>query len=270
MTESPIEDALDAFYARLHLPARDARRALADCEAHLREAAAEELTRGRTLLEAERAAVERFGDPGAVAASYGYGLRTRLAGLNPLAVLRAACALAGLGLVGIGVSGGVAAIFNRVFGQRLVGGGPTPGWQHCAGISAAGVRQLVSCGPSVAEVAADAVSLRVLAGAVGVVLLAVSWLIGRYRGFDAGPLDRRVIAALAALGFLAGAVVLIGVSVDGALTYGRDGAGFYLSGAIVCVLAAPAFALRVWRGGAASSGPWGTSGTSGTLGGRTG
>ena len=67
MTADLIEGYLDRLLGHLRGSAHDVRRILAEAEEHLRDAAAELVAAGASEEEAQRRAIERFGDPHAVA-----------------------------------------------------------------------------------------------------------------------------------------------------------------------------------------------------------
>jgi hypothetical protein len=58
---APVEDYLDRLLLSLSGPPRYVRHTLAEVEAHLHDAVADELAAGRTQAEAEQAAVARIG-----------------------------------------------------------------------------------------------------------------------------------------------------------------------------------------------------------------
>lgn len=245
----PIEEYLDELYARLGGATRDARRVLEESAAHLRDAAGEGERAGLSRVEAEQAAVARFGSPAHVA-----GACARAHGPSPrqlvVDVAHASVLLGGLGLVGVGLSGAVVAALNAIFGYRFVGALP-------GSYSPAACRHFLAAHPgagscaraAVLENGQDAVSLRILAGLAGLVLLALGWA-WRRRSTRAG--SRRALApvlvdSVAAAAFAAGAVLLAGQSVDLAVQTGSGGVGFYLSGAVIAAVGAVLFATRAAR-----------------------
>ena len=116
MTSDLIESYLDQLLTHLRGSATDVRRILSETEEHLRDATAELEAAGSSREEAQRRAVERFGDPRTVARRFS----ARLAPVPPAAVVgelaRAAVLLGGVGLVAIGASGLVAELLGRLFG----------------------------------------------------------------------------------------------------------------------------------------------------------
>ena len=122
-----IEAHLDQLLAQLRGSATDVRRILSEAEEHLRDATAELVAVGASEEEAQRLAIERFGDPRTVARRFS----ARLAPVPPAAVagelVRAAVLLGAVGLVAIGASGLVAELLGRLFGAGFVAG-HLPGW----------------------------------------------------------------------------------------------------------------------------------------------
>lgn len=224
---TPIEDYLDELLRRTHADPRTTRRLLDEAGDHLAAAAAELEAAGTPRVEAEREAVRRFGP----AADLAQASRRRSFTMLLLETLRAAILLGGLGLVAVGLSGGVVAAMNAVFGQRFVGGATAFGTGR-AGIG---------------EIAQDSVVLRALAGAVGVLVLAGYAVFARDRE-PAVVLPDGLVDTLGAAAFAAAAVTLTGASIDQAVTAGgSSGVGFFLNGALVSLAGAVAFSVRATR-----------------------
>ncbi|MFN2560493.1 MAG: permease prefix domain 1-containing protein [Jatrophihabitans sp.] len=224
---TPIEDYLDELLRRTHADPRTTRRLLDEASDHLAAAAAEVEKAGTPRIEAEREAVRRFG----AAADVAQATSRRSFATLVLETVRAAILLGGWGLVAVGISGGVVALMSALFGQRFVGGATILGTGR----------------PDVGEIAHDAVVLRALAGAVGLLLLVGYALFARDRQ-PAVVLPRGLVDALGAAAFTAAAVGLTGASIDQAVTGGgSSGVGFFLSGALVSLAAAIAFSARATR-----------------------
>lgn len=224
---APIEDYLDDLLRRSRADARTTRRLIDEAADHLRSAADDLVAAGMSTVDAERAAVRRFGaaEPLLRAAA-----RRSLRALV-LETLRAAILLGGCGLLAVGVSGALAAAMNAIFGRNFVGGATVLG---------------TGAGP-VSEIADDAVVQRIAAGVVGLVLLGAYAVLRRHRAPTA-VLPAGLVDALGAAAFAAGAVVLTGASVDQAVRGpGSDGVGFFLSGAIVALAGAVLFCIRATR-----------------------
>ncbi|MGH8861157.1 MAG: permease prefix domain 1-containing protein [Jatrophihabitantaceae bacterium] len=232
-----IERYLDELYARMRADPRTARRVLDEAADHLHATASELTATGVERAEAEREAVRRFGPGAPLARAAGRRSMRRLAAES----LQALTILAAIGLVAIGLSGALAAGMNAVFGAAFVGGAPSI------------VATTDSSGRpfTVAEIADDAVSLRVLAGLAGVVVLIVArvWEVRRRRGAPGGDhvLPAAFVVSGAAVAFGAGTVLLTAASVDQLVLHGSSGVGFFLSGAVVCVAGAGLFGVRAVR-----------------------
>jgi hypothetical protein len=247
--DEPIEDYLDELLSRLRVPPRATRRLLAETEDHLRQAAEAAEQAGASRVAAERQAVAQFGPAARVAAEASAARQPApLAALGVLAW--SGLALSGLGLVAVGLSGIVAAIFNAIAGQRFVGALPqTSAAAPCGHFLALHPVAHNCAQAAVLENSADAVALRLLAGVVGLVLVGLAWWARRYLSTD--PSFRRLLsAALATAAFLsfgAATVVLLGMSLDTAVHYGSRGVGWYLSGGLVSLLGAVLAGLHAWR-----------------------
>lgn len=225
--ETPIEDFLDDLMRRSHAGPRTTRRLLDEAGDHLFAAAAEFEQRGMDRVAAEREAVQRFGMPGEVLAGASRHAFVAMA----LEVARAAVLLGGVGLVAVGLSGGLVAIMNAAFGMQFVGGASVAG----------------TGGHSITETAQDAVSLRVLAGVAGLVLVAGYFVLRRWTRPEP-VLPAGLIDALGAAAFAAATVVLVGASIDQGVTgTGGHGVGFFLSGALIAVVGTVVFCSRATR-----------------------
>ena len=241
MSESehePIEDYLDELLSRLQVQPRQTRRLLSETEDHLRETAKRLQQQGYDSISAESEAVRQFGTPDEIAAAERKVTRPTVR-QSVAAIGQGLVLLAGLGLTAIGVSGVLAWIINTFAGPRFVGALPET---HPAGLCRYYLfvhPTATTCQQAAAwENSQDAVSLRLLAGMVGVVLLAAGWL---WRRAD------RPTGALAAVGGLAtglatvafaGAAVFLGAqAIDLAVQHGSGGVGWYLTGAIVAAIA---------------------------------
>jgi hypothetical protein len=224
---SPIEDYLDELIRRIHADPRTTRRVLDEANDHLYAAAAELEAAGRLRVDAEHEAIRRFGSAAEVARpSWRHSFGALVSETVSATILLGAC-----GLVAVGLSGGVAALMNLLFGLSFVGG----------------ATDLGTGGSSVTETAQDAVVLRILAGMVGLVLLG-GCVVVRRQIKPAVVLPRGLVDALGAAGFAAAVVVLGGASVDQGLTgAGGRGVGFFLSGALVSLAGAVVFSIRATR-----------------------
>jgi hypothetical protein len=221
---TPIEDYLDELLRRTRTDPRTTRRLLDEATDHLFAVAADLEATGMPRLDAEREAVRRFGATNELARAF---RRPSLAALLS-ETLCAAMLLGGCGLVAIGLSGGVAAVMNALAGPRFVGDTTVLG----------------TGGSPAIETANDAVALRLLAGMVGVLVLAAYAVLRRHTK-PAVVLPAGLVDALGAAAFAAGAVVLTAASIDQAVSgAGGQGVGFFLSGALVSFVAAVLFCFR--------------------------
>jgi len=113
VTAGPIERYLDRLLLELRGSAPELRRILSEAEEHLRDAASELMAAGASEDEAQRQAIERFGDPREVARRFS----TRLTPIPPVVVavelVRAAVLLGAVALVAVGVSGALAELLDR-------------------------------------------------------------------------------------------------------------------------------------------------------------
>jgi hypothetical protein len=254
----PIEDYLDELLCCLRLPPRATRRLLAETEDHLREAAARAELAGASPVDAERLAIEEFGSPEQVSVAAIAGRRPSVAAATGV-LAWSGVMLGGVGLTAVGLSGAVAALFNLVAGRRFVGAlhGSYP---------ASACHRFLTIHPGAANCAAaavlensgDAVALRLLAGAVGIVVVGAAWWARRYLSQDTRfrQMLAAAVSATAVLAFGGAAVVLFAMSADTAVQYGGGGVGWYLSGGLVSLVGAgiagalcrrQARAIRPWR-----------------------
>lgn len=243
----PVEEYLDLLFARLRGSPRQARRILAEAEDHLREAVADGLAAGMSEREAQEQAVSGFGSVRAVVRAH-----EARRGPGPAAVLAdlaaSAWMLAALGLLAVGASGLVAAAMNATLGRGFVGGAPS-----AAGITPAACRHYLAVWPgahscaqaAMLEISADAVSLRLAAGAAGLALLA-GYLLARRR-LARSVLPDGFVPTVAVGVFGAAGAGLAWMSTNPGVAGVSGGPGLYLSGAIVALAAAAAAGLPLRR-----------------------
>ena len=159
-----------------------------------------------------------------------------------------AVVLGAVALVAIGVSGGAAAVFGAVGGRNFVAGDP-PGTHY----SAARCADYLEYAPRArtCEQAAtehhygEVVEYRLAAGVLGLLSLGVVGLARRRRP-NLVATDRLPVAfddTVALMAFGGAAVVLLGYGVD-QLALGHDGAGGWLSGGLVALVATVWFVAR--------------------------
>jgi hypothetical protein len=246
----PIDDYLDRLLAALAPRTPGARRLLAEAEDHLRDAVEAAVSRGVSPDDAAFAAIARFGPPRVVARAFRRSQVTTAAVVARLA--RAALALAVVGLVAIGVSGGIAAAMRAVAGPEFMANNLTR-----VPFSAARCAEFRRLEPS-ASTCADAamlhhadeiVTYRLATGALGVagagVMLASAARRRRQRRHSTDVLPAPLVPAVAAtaFGLAAGGLTMLGI--DAAI--GNTGPGQYFSGAIPAAIAAIAFAVVAVR-----------------------
>lgn len=247
-TDDPVEDYLDQLYAGLRGSPRQGRRILAEAEDHLREGVADGLAAGLTEREAQEQAISSFGSVRAVVRAHDRRLRQVpvLAVLTDVAM--SAWRLGSIALLAVGASGLVAAAMDAVFGRHFVGaagGGPLP---------AASCRYWLTLWPSAhscaqayaLESSSDAVSLRVFAGFTGLILLG-GYYLARRRGWTRGVLPDGFAPTIAMSLFGAAGLGLLVLAGSHATIGFKEGPGFYLSGAVVALATAAAFAVQVQR-----------------------
>jgi len=248
-TDDPVESYLDQLYVGLRGSPRQGRRILAEAEDHLREGIAAGLAAGLTEREAQEQAISSFGSVRAVVRAHDRRLR-QVPGLAVLAdVAMSAWRLGSLGLLAVGASGLVAAVMNSVFGRVFVGSA------RGSALPLVGCRHWLSNWPGAhscaqaytLESSSDAVSLRVFAGLVGLILLG-GYYLARRRGWTRGVLPDGFAPTVAMSLFGAAGLGLLVLSVHHASVLGLPaGQGFYLSGAVVALAMAAAFAVQVQR-----------------------
>ncbi len=227
MSATPIEDYLDELLRRTRTDPRTIRRLLDETGDHLLSLAADLEAAGMSRVDAEREAVRRLGPVSVLARSpWSRSFRTLV-----VETVRAAMLLGGWGLVAVGLSGAVVAGMNAIAGTGFVGGATVLG----------------TGGHGMNETAHDAVSLRILAGLAGLLVLAGYTLLRRHAR-PATVLPDGLVDALGAAAFAAATTVLAGASVDQAVTgIAGQGVGFFLSGAIVSLAGTVVFCIRATR-----------------------
>jgi hypothetical protein len=161
--------------------------------------------------------------------------------------------LGAIGLLAVGASGLVAAVMDKAFGRSFVGA-VAPGTQ----LPAASCRYWLSIWPGahsctqayMLESSSDAVSLRVAAGLLGLLLFG-GYRLARHQGWSPGVLPDGFTPTIAVSLFGAAGLGLawLAATHGGPLVAwaGITGPGFYLSGAVVALFMAAAFAWHVQR-----------------------
>jgi hypothetical protein len=246
----PIEDYLDQLQASLRTTPRETRRIIAEAEDHLRQAAAEAQEGGLTRREAEEYAISSFGSVSAVVRAHDHRSSRSLLLAVGRDLTLAGWMLGAVGLVAVGVSGLVAAVMNQVFGREFVGGAPAT-----AGFPASACRHFLAVQPAahscaqaaMLENSHDAVSLRLLAGVAGLILLAAYYLASRAGRRSRNALPGSFVPVVAVSVFGAAGLGLVWLASNDAVVGRSAGPGFYLSGAIVALAMAAAYARPLHR-----------------------
>lgn len=245
-----IEHYLDELLAGLRGDAAAVRRMLTETEEHLYADVEDGLERGMGRDDAARAAVTRFGAAAHVAQTW-----TASAPPVPVVALlrRLTTQLAplfGVGLVAIGISGLLARVMTSVWGLTFMFAGP-PG----ATYSAADCRYWLSIHPRagsctnayLAESLADGLQARYAAGLCGLIVLGVL-AVRRHRHrmplISAPPPMTSLTGATL---FLAAAVALTALATDAIRVSDGNGAGRWVSGAIIAFPVAVGYSLALIR-----------------------
>ena len=241
-----IERYLDDLLRELRGDPAVVRRMLRESEQHLYDAADRYARAGLEPADAARRAVADFGpahhvartaNRAAMAASVRATVR-RLAGeLGPLAAL---------GLVAVGVSGLVARLMTAIWGPTFVFADP-PGTTY----PAVDCRYWTSIHPHagscakayLTEAMADGLLARYVVGALGVVALCVTAFVRRRRRLPALPRIGGTPALVAAAACAVATLGLVALAVDAMRIANGNGAGQWLSGAVVAACAGACFAL---------------------------
>jgi hypothetical protein len=165
-------------------------------------------------------------------------------------LLLTAVLLGGIGLTAIGVSGLLAEAMGALFGKSFVSGdsaGVTYTPERCAEFLeyAPGARSCEEAATT--HHFGEVVDYRVAAGVLGLLALGVWWLLRRWRRDPPGLLPDGLVAGVGAAMFGAAAAVLL-LESAGLLAFGGGtGAGQYLSGGLVSLVMAAAFAVSLYR-----------------------
>jgi hypothetical protein len=242
----PVDRVLDELFDALAGTGGPGRRTVTEAEDHLRAAAAEGVAQGLSQIDAETAAVARFGDPSRLAAGI------RRAHLDLPTLLRRAFTgtwfVGAVSLVAIGVSGLVSEVFGRVIGAGFVAGdasGVTYTAARCADYF-----EYFPNANSCADAAAqhhwgEVVQGRVAAGVLGLLALGVLGLARRtvLRG-PAWQFPPTYVAAVLLALFGAAGVLLTGLSVMQLAFGSTSGVGANLSDGLVALLVA--LAVLIW------------------------
>jgi hypothetical protein len=247
----PVEDYLDRLMMSLSGPPRYVRQTLAEVEAHLHDAVADELAAGRTQVEAERAAVARIGAVQAVSG------RTELFSRPSVAVVRrtamAGSLIGGVALMAYALSGGISWALSAIRGGEFVTA-PFPPGSYTAADCAHWLGGDPSTHSCVAAMTSDHVGDIILQGAaagfLGLLALLAFWIM-RQRWQDRGTLIALPVGSAEAVGVILALLVAFvgaGNAVDLEAIERGVGAGQPIAIAIAALCAAIFFAVRLYRG----------------------
>ena len=238
---------------KLRAPAADL--VIAEAEDHLRESVAAGVAIGMTDREAQEAAISAFGSVRVVVRAH--NLST---GQVARDLVMAALKLGWIGFFAIAASGFVAWAMDSVFGRPFVGGSATATTRFAA----AQCQYWLKLWPgahtcaqaAMLESSADAVSLRVLGGGIaGMVLLGAYLLALMYwRPGGVLVLPSGFFPLVAAAVFAVGGLALVVCTFTGGPFGAPAGPGSFLSGALVALAVAVAYAGRAGRAGRAGAG----------------
>ena len=253
MTAPPGPDAIDAYLDRLLVElqgnAPDVRRVLAEAEQHLRDAAADGIAQGLEAVEAERRAVERFGPARLVARRFAADMPLRLSRAVLGQVILALLLLGGIGFVAIGASGAVAAGMGSAWGKAFVSGDP-PEIRYTAARCAQ--FQEYYPRPTCEEAATahhfdEVVTYRLAAGVLGLLALGSYWVARRRVDPTVGVLPEAFVPTVGAAVFGVAAAGLLFQGLGQLPAGSSNGAGQYLSGGIVALVAGAYFVRSLVR-----------------------
>ncbi len=248
-----IENYLDELLAGLVGDAGAVRRMLTETETHLYSDVDQAVARGMNHDEAARAAVAQFGPADRVTAMWNASAPPKA--LPPVRVMarRAASQLAplgGVGLVAIGISGLVARAMTALWGLRFMFADP-PGTTY----SASSCHYWMSIHPRaatctsayLAESMADGLQARYAAGLLGLLVLGAIVVRRRLRQAPLVNVPAPSTALTAVAIFFAAAVALAALATDAARVSHGNGAGQWLSAAVVALVAALSYAFIYLR-----------------------
>jgi hypothetical protein len=250
--DSPIESYLDELVAGLSTrQPRELRHLIAEAESHLRDDTAAGMAAGLSAHAAELAAVERFGAASELAAAERRRLVTPLWALARQFALTAVV-LGGVGAIAVGASGALSAGIERVAGSRVVAA-PASGRLLSAGDCTRWLGLDPAAHTCRAAATADWVNeviwYRLALGLLGTLALAVFVVIRRRSSRVHGwaLLPPAVSDAIAATLFCVGGLWTLGLGINAIAATSGDGSGQWLSAAVVALIAAAVFGVRLIR-----------------------
>ena len=254
----PVEDYLDRLLLSLSGSPRYVRHTLAEVEAHLHDAVADELAGGRSQADAELAAVARIGAVQAVTGRKAAFSRPSAAVMRRTAL--ASSLIGGVALVAYAVAAAISWALAAIRGAEFVTAPFPPGSYTSADCTRwlAGDRATRSC---VAAMTRDHVGDIILqglaAGFLGLLALVAFWFM-RQRWQDRGTLTALPVGSAEAVGAILALLVAIagvGLAVDLETVQRGQGAGQPIAIALAALCAAAFFALRLQRSVRATARP---------------
>lgn len=244
-----IDRYLDHLVEVLQGPGREIRRALAESEDHLRETEVAGLQAGMTAESAALDAIERFGTAEVVARRY--DLLRALA--SPLQLAAQAflslCLVGAFVLIGIGISGALAAGTGVLLGEDFIAGdlpGVTYTPERCAEFLEYHPEAESCEKAAVAHHFDETVGFRLEGGVLGILTLIAWWIVSRAARRRIGPsaLSGVFVPCAATALFAAAAITLGGIgALQWAITGGNSGAGSFLTAGVVSLLATATFGV---------------------------
>ena len=249
--DDPIEVYLDELLAALRGTARDVRRSVAECEAHLRESVERRIAAGTAPPKATAQALAAFGSVRDVAVRFNRAHRPAAMRALAPALLFQAWRMTAVGLIAIGVSGVIAWLSAMAAGTSAVFA-DAPGTHYSAGACAHFLAVQPTAKTCVAaallEGRDDALSQRWAAGLLGLVLLAATFWWQRRahpRSASRQPMDLRIPAALIGLtAFAFAGIGLTGYGIDRAVI--NTGSGQWISAGGVALAVAVGYLVILW------------------------
>jgi hypothetical protein len=246
----PVEDYLDKLLLTLSAPPREVRRTLAEVEAHLHDAVAEEMAAGRSQADAEAAAVARLGEVHEVAGRP-VGFSTPTAALLRRTAL-AGTLIGGVALVALGLSGAVGWALAGVRGEAFLVAPFPPGSYTSADCAhwLAGDPGTHSCLVAMmSDHVGDVILDSFAGGIVGLLVLAAHWWMRR-RWQDRGTLTALPVGSAEAVGAILAllvAMMTLGRGINMELVQLGQGAGQMFATSVGALAAAVFFAVRLYR-----------------------
>lgn len=247
-----VENYLDELLAGLRGNAAAVRRMLTETEEHLYAAIEADVACGMDPEDAAQQAIARFGAPDRVGRAWSASAPPEPLAAFARRVVGQLIPLGGVGLVAIGISGVLARLMTALWGRSFVFADP-PGARY----SASDCQYWLSLRPNsgscanayLAEAVADGLQARYVAGILGLITLAIVAIRRRRRGLPVLMAPPVLTSFTGAALFLAATAALIGLGTDAMRISGGNGAGQWLSGAVIAFPVAIAYGVAFLRSG---------------------